>query len=180
MSLLTTPSLSGSSLEVAMPLLLLLLAVVGGILVGDLVLENPAAGAVSVLQHPISGYSQGQLLAMVAALGFVVGLLVVGAASLRWTRRARRRQLRTTEHHLTAQLNKLERENASLRQELAHRDRPLPGPAEAARPGDLGSAAAASVAKGQARVLPLPIGGPAEPVYEQARRAARLRSALDR
>jgi hypothetical protein len=40
-----------------MALLLLLLAVVGGILVGDLVLENSAAGAVTVLQRPISGYS---------------------------------------------------------------------------------------------------------------------------
>jgi uncharacterized membrane protein YciS (DUF1049 family) len=163
-----------------MALLLLLLAVVGAILVGDLVLENPAAGAVSVLQHPISGYRQGQLLAMVAALGFVVGLLVVGAASLRRTRRVRRRQLRTAERDLTAQLNELERENASLRRKLIHRDRPLPDPAEAARPDELGSASTASVTDRQARVLPLPIGGPAEPVYEQARRAARLRSALDR
>jgi uncharacterized membrane protein YciS (DUF1049 family) len=163
-----------------MALLLLLLAVVGGILVGDLVLENPAAGAVSVLQHPISGYSQGQLLAMVAALGFVVGLLVVGAASLRRTRRARRRQLRTAERDLTAQLNELERENASLREELADRDRTLARPVEAARPGDLGGTWTASVAEGQARVLPLPADGPAEPVYEQARRAAHLRSDLDR
>jgi uncharacterized membrane protein YciS (DUF1049 family) len=163
-----------------MALLLLLLAVVGGILVGDLVLENSAAGAVSVLQRPISGYSQGQLLAMVAALGFVVGLLVVGAASLRRTRRARRRQLRTAERDLTAQLNELERENASLREELADRDRTLARPVEAARPGDLGGTWTASVAEGQARVLPLPADGPAEPVYEQARRAAHLRSDLDR
>jgi uncharacterized membrane protein YciS (DUF1049 family) len=163
-----------------MALLLLLLAVVGGILVGDLVLENSAAGAVSVLQRPISGYSQGQLLAAVAALGFVVGLLVVGAASLRRTRRARRRQLRTAERDLTAQLNELERENASLREELADRDRTLARPVEAARPGDLGGTWTASVAEGQARVLPLPADGPAEPVYEQARRAAHLRSDLDR
>lgn len=163
-----------------MALLLLLLAVVGGTLVGDLVLENPAPGAVTVLQHPISGYSQGQMLAMVAGLGFVVGLLVVGAASLRRTRRERRRQLRTAEHELTAQLAKLERENASLRQELAHRDRPVRRSAEAARSGEFDSAWTASVAEGQAMVLPLPVGGPAEPVYEQARRAARLRSDLDR
>jgi Tfp pilus assembly protein PilN len=163
-----------------MALLLLLLAVVGGILVGDLVLENPAADVVTVLQHPISGYSQGQLLSMVAGLGFVVGLLLVGAASLRRTRRARRRQLRTAEHELTAQLAELERENASLREELADRDRTLARPAAAARPGDLHSAWTASVAEGQARVLPLPADRPAEPVYEQARRAALLRSGLDR
>ena len=170
-----------------MAVLLLLLAVVGGILVGDLVLENPAASdVVTVLQHPISGYSEGQLAAAAAALGFVVGLLVVGAASLRRTRRARRRQLRTAEHELTAQQTKLERENASLRQELAQCDRPVRRSAEtatlaeAARLGQFGSAWTASVAEGQARVLPLPVGGPAEPVYEQARRAARLPSDLDR
>ena len=160
--------------------LLLLLAVVGGILVGDLVLENSAAGAVTVLHHPISGYSEGQLLAAAVALGLVVGLLVVGAATLRRTRRARRRQLGTVERDLTAQLAKLERENASLREELAHRDWPLARPAAAARPGDLHSAWTASVAEGQVRVLPLPADRPAEPVYEQARRAALLRSGLDR
>ena len=163
-----------------MALLLLLLAVIVGILVGDLVLENPAADVVTVLHHPISGYSEGQLLAAVAALGFVLGLLMVGAASLRRTRRARRRQLRTAERDLTAQLTKLERENASLREELADRDRTLARPVEAARSGDLGGTWTASVAEGQARVLPLPADGPAEPVYEQARRAAHLRSGMDR
>jgi outer membrane murein-binding lipoprotein Lpp len=163
-----------------MAVLLLLLAVVVGILVGDLVLENPAAGSATVLNHPISGYSEGQLLAMAAALGFVLGLLVVGAASLRRTRRARRRQLRTAERDLTAQLAELERDNASLRQELAHRDRPLARPAEAATPGELGSAWTASVAERQAGVLRMPVDGPAKPVYEQARRAAHLRSDLDR
>jgi hypothetical protein len=163
-----------------MAVLLLLLAVIGGVLVGDLVLENPAATVVTVLRHPIGGYSQGQLAAMAAALGFVLGLLVVGAASLRRTRRARRRQLRTAECDLTGQLAELERENASLRKELADRDRPLARPAEAASPGGLGSARTASVPDRQARVLPLPVGGPAEPVYEQARRAARLHGDLDR
>lgn len=163
-----------------MALLLLLLAVIVGILVGDLVLENPAADSATVLNHPISGYSEGQLLAMAVALGFVLGLLVVGAASLRRTRRARRRQLRTAERDLTAQLTKLERENASLREELADRDRTLARPVEAARQGDLGGTWTASVAEGQARVLPLPADGPAEPVYEQARRAAHLRSGMDR
>jgi hypothetical protein len=163
-----------------MAVLFLLLAVIVGILVGDLVLENPAADVVTVLQHPISGYSEGQLLAAAAALGFALGLLLVGAASLRRTRRARRRQLRTAERHLTAQLTKLERENASLREELADRDRTLARPVEAARPGDLGSTWTASVALGQARVLPLPADGHPEPVYEQARRATHLPSGLDR
>ena len=52
-----------------MAVLLLVLAVVGGILVGDLVLENPAAEVVTVLHHPISSYSEGELLSAVAASG---------------------------------------------------------------------------------------------------------------
>jgi hypothetical protein len=163
-----------------MATLLLLLAVVGGILVGDLVLENPAADAVTVLHHRFSGASQGQLLAMAAGLGFIVGLLVVGAASLRRTRRARHRQLRMAERELTAQLDELEGENASLREELAHRERPMRRLGAAATPAELGSAAAASLDDRQARVLPMPVDGHAEPVYEAARRAARLCSHLDR
>ena len=50
---------------------------------GDLVLENTAAGSVTVLDRSFTGYSQGQLLAVVAALGFMVGMLAVGSVSLR-------------------------------------------------------------------------------------------------
>jgi outer membrane murein-binding lipoprotein Lpp len=156
-----------------MAALLLLLGIVGGILVGDLVLENTAAGGATLLHHPITGYSDGQLLAVAAALGFIVGLLVVGSVSLRRTRRARRRQLRTAERHLTAQLAELERDNASLREELARRDPPLRWSAEAATPA-VGTVSTASAAERQARVLPMPADRHAEPVYEETRRAARL------
>jgi hypothetical protein len=163
-----------------MAALLLLLAIVGGILVGDLVLENTAAGGATLLHHPITGYSEGQLLAVAAALGFIVGLLVVGSVSLRRTRRVRRRQLRTVERDLTAQLAELERENASLREELAHLDPPVRRPGAAATPADLGTASTASADERQARVLPMPADRHAEPVYEEARRAACLPSCLDR
>jgi hypothetical protein len=108
-------------MEVAMAVLLLLLAIIGGVLVGDLVVENTAAGGVTVLHHPTAGYSQGQLLATAAAIGFAVSLLVVGSVGMRRTRRARR-QLRTAERDLTGQLDELERDKAGLREELAHRD----------------------------------------------------------
>jgi uncharacterized membrane protein YciS (DUF1049 family) len=101
-----------------MAVLLVLLAIVGVVLVGDLVVENTAAGDVGVWHYSITGYSQGELLAMAAALGFVLGLLVVGSVRMRRTRRARRRQLRTAERDLSDQLAELERENASLREEL--------------------------------------------------------------
>jgi hypothetical protein len=66
-----------------MAILLFLLAIAGGVLVGDLVLENTGAGSVTVLDRSFTGFNQGQLLAVVAALGFVVGVLVVGSLSLR-------------------------------------------------------------------------------------------------
>jgi hypothetical protein len=72
----------------------LLLAIIGGALVGDLVWENTSAGEVTVLDRTVAGYPQGWLLAATAALGFVVGLLLVASWSSTKSRRARRRQLR--------------------------------------------------------------------------------------
>jgi uncharacterized membrane protein YciS (DUF1049 family) len=157
-----------------MAALFLLLAVLGAIVVGDLVLENTADDAITVLNYPITGYSDGLLLAMAAALGFVVGLLAVGSVSLRRTRRARRKQLRAAERELSGQVIELERENAGLREELARRDLAARRSVGAAAAVDVGSPA------GTARWAPRP---PAdrhgEPVYDEARRAARLRSNAD-
>ena len=72
----------------------LLLAILGGALVGDLVWENTAAGEVTVLDRTVSVYPQGWLLAAAAGLGFVVALLLVASVSSTKARRARRRQLR--------------------------------------------------------------------------------------
>jgi uncharacterized membrane protein YccC len=153
-----------------MAALLLLLAIVGAAVVGDLVLENTATGAITVLNHPVIGYSDGLLLAMAAAIGFVVGLLVVGSVSLRRSRRARRRQLRAAERELRGQLLELEDENTRLREELARQEgagRRMAGGAAAA---DLDAPATAG------RVPSPPADSREEPVYVEARRAARLRS----
>jgi hypothetical protein len=153
--------------------LLLLLAIIGGVLVGDLVVENTAAGAITVLNYPITGSSNGLLLGAAAALGFAVGLLLVGAVGLRRTRRARRRRLRTAERDLSGQLIELERENARLREILARRDPHARRLVEFATAADLGAAAAAE------RARPSPADRQREPVYEEARRAARLRGDPD-
>jgi uncharacterized membrane protein YciS (DUF1049 family) len=158
-----------------MAVLLFLLAIAGGVLVGDLVLENTAAGSVTVLDRSFTGYSQGQLLAVVAALGFVVGVLAVGSVSLRRARRVRRRQLRRAEQDLTVEVAELERENRSLREELARRDPSLRRPG-AARPADLATGSTASRDKRRAQVHAAPADRHHEPVYEEARRVARLRS----
>lgn len=159
-----------------MAVLLFLLAVAGGALVGDLVLENTAAGGVTVLDRSYTGFSQGQLLAAVAAVGFLVGVLVVGSVSLRRGRRARRRALREAEQDLTAEVAELERENSSLREELARRAqrRPPAGAMAGPPPGST-----ASTGERRTRAYSAPAGRYPEPVYDEARRAARLRDVQD-
>src|SRR5215211_1545627 len=64
------------------------------VVVGDLVWENTTAAEVTVFGQPVTGYSQGWLLAMAATLGFVVALLLVASVVATKGRRERRRQLR--------------------------------------------------------------------------------------
>jgi malonyl CoA-acyl carrier protein transacylase len=67
---------------------LFLVAAIGAVVVADLVLENPAAGEATVFTQPVSGHSQGELLATAAALGFVVALLLVASLGSTHRRRA--------------------------------------------------------------------------------------------
>jgi hypothetical protein len=163
-----------------MAALLLLLAIIGGIVVGDLVLENTTASDITMLHHTITGYSKGLLLATAAALGVVVGLLVVASASTTRTRRARRQRLRTAGRDLIRQVAEFERENARLRKELARRDRPVRHHDEVTSPAHLGfTASAASTAERRVTDASQRAERRSEPLYEEARRAARLRSDPD-
>jgi hypothetical protein len=72
----------------------LLLAILGGALVGDLVWENTTNGEATVLDRTLVSYPQGWLLAAAAAVGFVTALLLVASVSSTKGRRNRRRQLR--------------------------------------------------------------------------------------
>jgi hypothetical protein len=169
-----------------MAVLLFLLAVAGAVLVGDLVLENTAAGGVTVLDRSFTGFSQGQLLAAVAVVGFVVGVLAVGSVSLRRSRRARRRELRRAEQDLAAEVAELERENGSLRDELerrAQRRAPAGGMPAGPPPGGMpaGPAPGSSAPAGErrTRAYSAPADRYPEPVYDEARRAARLRDVRD-
>ena len=153
--------------------LLLLLAILGVSVVADLVVENSGTGAITVLHHPITGYRDGLLLAMTAALGLVIGLLLVGSLSLRRTRRARRRRLRVAERELRGQLLELEGENTRLREELARRDSAACRLAGVAAAAALDPPAAVGIA-------PPPFADhQPEPIYEEARRVARLRSSAE-
>jgi uncharacterized protein HemY len=156
--------------------LFLLLAIIGAAVVGDLVVENTAVDAITVLQRPITGYSEGLLLVMATALGLVVGLLVVGSVAMRRARWARRKQRRTAERELHGQLIQLEHENTQLRDELARRDQPvrhLVGVAPAADHG------APAPAERRVTVPSPPADRRTEPLYAEARRVARLRSDSD-
>ena len=83
-----------------MALFLLLLALLGGAVVGDLIWENTAAGEVTVLDRTLVSYPQGWLLAAAAGIGFVTALLLVASVSSTKARRNRRRQLRSMKRDL--------------------------------------------------------------------------------
>jgi hypothetical protein len=152
----------------------LLLALVGGVVVGDLLVENPGAGDVSLLGHPITGASEGVLLAVAAAFGVVVGLLVVASAGTTRTRRARRKQRRTAAGELRRRTAELEAENARLRGELA-RDQRVRHLGERG-PADVGSTPWTGSTPGRSTTVPSePAERHPEPLYEEAKRAARLR-----
>jgi hypothetical protein len=157
-----------------MAVLLFLLALAGGVLVADLVLENTATGSVTVLDRSITGYSEGQLLAAVAALGFVVGLLAVGSVSLRRSRRVRRRELRRAEQDLAAEVAELERENSSLRDELSRRVAVSRRPGAGGMPAELAPGSMAPGGERRTRGYSAPADHPTEPVNEEATRVARL------
>jgi hypothetical protein len=126
----------------------LLLAILGGALVGDLVWENTSLGEATVFDRTLVSYPQGWLLAATAALGFVIALLLVASVSSTKGRRQRRRQLRSMKHRLDGEGVETELEHASwLEQSLGRHE-------TAADPGE------------SPRSQP-------EPLYEQTRQAAR-------
>jgi uncharacterized protein YceH (UPF0502 family) len=100
-----------------MAALLLVLAVVDAVLIGDAVLANTSASSVSVFDHSITGFTQGQLLAVAAGLGLLGALLLGLAWRSSGARRAKRRQLRAARHDLEGRVAELEHENVTLRQE---------------------------------------------------------------
>jgi hypothetical protein len=123
-----------------------------GVVVGDLVLENPAAGQVSVFNRTITGYPQGWLLAATAALGFLVALLLAASLRAGRTRRDRRKRRRDPRGELEDYVFELDPRHAGQRDE-----RPAPR-------------ATVSYLREPDRAEDEP-----EPLFEQSRQAARLR-----
>ena len=105
-----------------MAALFLLLALIGGALVGDLVWENTSAGEVTVLDRTATTYPQGWLLAAAAATGFMIALLLVASVSSTKARRNRRREFRSVKRDLRDQA--FEPEHASWLDEPVAREEP--------------------------------------------------------
>lgn len=180
---------------------LLLLAIIGGIVVGDLVVENTVTDELVVFNQTVTGQSKGVLLATAAALGLVTGLLIVASANSTRARRARRRDLRTAIRDLENQVAELEGENESLWDELARHDSTVAHSSQPARPVDLSDHRAAPVGRaGRAddlgrdqrtnrtdrrghvvRLKPVERQHEPqyEPLYEETKRVTRLRSGPD-
>jgi len=101
-----------------MAVLFLVLAAVAVVVVGDAAVTNPSAGSLSVFNHAITGFTEGQLVAFAAGLGLLVALCAALARG--WSRghRAKRRARRAVRRDLEGKVAELERENARQRKEL--------------------------------------------------------------
>jgi hypothetical protein len=100
-----------------MSVVLLILAVLGAVVVVNVVLENTAPMTVTLFGQELTGLNDGEWLAVAAGLGFLVMLLLSLAVAVSGRRRARRHDLRGTDD-LADRVADLERENYSLRQSL--------------------------------------------------------------
>jgi len=163
-----------------MPALFLLLAILGAVVVGDLVLENPSAGEVTLFHHPIAGATQGQLLAAAAALGVVVALLLAACVRAAGARRSHRMQPRPAGPDAQGQAAGVAREDVGLLAGLEDHDATIAQRDEQAHPADPEPDRVAEQPEApHSAVIPEPAEPPAEPLYEQSKRAARLRNDPD-
>ena len=101
-----------------MAALFLVLAVVDAVVLADAVIANTSASSVSLFDYSVTGYTHGQLLLIAAGLGLLGALLLGLAWRSSGARRAQRRQLRAAQRDLAGRVAELERDNATLRQEL--------------------------------------------------------------
>jgi TolA-binding protein len=101
-----------------MAVLFLLLAFLAVVLLAVVGLENNSASSATLFDRSFSQLTDGQLLVLAAALGFLVALFLFLAFGASRTRRARRKELKSRRRDAEGRVDELERENARLRQEL--------------------------------------------------------------
>jgi TolA-binding protein len=102
-----------------MAVLFLLLAFLVVVLLAAAGLENTDPSTATLFDRSFSQLSEGQLLVLAAALGFLVALFLFLAFGASRTRRSRRKELRTRRRDAEGRVDELERENARLQKDLA-------------------------------------------------------------
>jgi TolA-binding protein len=101
-----------------MAILFLLLAFLAVVVLAVVGLENNSASSATLFDRSFSQLTEGQLLVLAAALGFLVALFLFLAFGASRTRRSRRKELKSRRRDAEGRVEELERENARLRQEL--------------------------------------------------------------
>ena len=141
---------------------LFVLAVAGGMVVADLVWENPTAGQVTAFGQTVGGYPEGWLLATAAGLGFVAALLLVASVNSTKERRARRKQLRGLRQGLEDQVVVPKPDHARLLDAFFGPEEPARHPGGPARPVDLlgGEGPESRAEDHQGGITPQPIQPP--------------------
>ena len=98
-----------------MAVFFLVLAVIVGVVITDAVVANTAAGSIQLFDQTITRFTQGQLMAIAAAAGFIFVILLLLTFSASRSGRARRKERRLAQRELQGRLGELEQENSELR-----------------------------------------------------------------
>jgi TolA-binding protein len=110
-----------------MAVLFLLLAVLILVALAAVGFENTDPSSATLLDRSFSQLSEGQLLILAAALGFLVALFLFLAFGASRTRRTRRKELKSRRRDAEGRVDELERENARLQHELTNTREKLEG-----------------------------------------------------
>ena len=103
-----------------MAVLFLLLAVLILVALAAVGFENTDPSSATLLDRSFNQLSEGQLLILAAALGFLVALFLFLAFGASRTRRTRRKELKSRRRDAEGRVDELERENARLQHELSN------------------------------------------------------------
>src|SRR5918997_332785 len=110
-----------------MAVLFLVLAFLAAVVIGAAGLENTTASSATLLDRSFGQLTEGQLLVLFAALGFLVALFLFLAFGASRTRRSRRKELKSRRRDAEGRVDELERENNRLRHELDNTREKLDG-----------------------------------------------------
>jgi F0F1-type ATP synthase membrane subunit b/b' len=102
-----------------MAVLFLLLAFLVVVVLAVAGLENTSASSATLFNRSFGDLTEGQLLILAAALGFLVALFLFLAFGASRTRRSRRKELKSRRRDAEGRVDELERENARLNKDLA-------------------------------------------------------------